>query len=63
MEIDADPPNWACNISSIEATVDTAFSQQNMDILISNAGMCHLESKVINGMDVNMATNYYGHVA
>lgn len=50
-----------CSIRSIEATVDTALSQRKIDILVSNAGVCHLENRDIGGVDINMATNYYGH--
>lgn len=50
-----------CNIGSIEATVDTAFSQRRVDVLVSNAGVCSLEDRTVGGVDVNMATNYYGH--
>lgn len=50
-----------CNIGSIETAVNTAFLHRKIDILINNAGICHLENKDVGGMDINMVTNYYGH--
>ncbi|KAL0266000.1 UNVERIFIED_CONTAM: hypothetical protein PYX00_011717 [Menopon gallinae] len=50
-----------CSVGSIEAAVDAAFSLRRVDMLIANAGTCHLASSTAGGMEINMATNYYGH--